>query len=421
MTDIRAALAQGERWSGDVTLRAATQQTVLHAQAFPLHHPETDARLGTAWLGQDITDLRASEAALRAANSDLMQFRALVEASGDFIAIAGLDGAVRYVNPAGRELIGLDPDVDTSTTTIVDYLTPQGIEASLQVEQPAVLAHGHWEGVSTLRNHRGAPIPVEIASFLMRDPETDEPFALATVQRDITERLAVEADLRRMSEQREALLDRLVEAQEAERAQIAADVHDDSIQVLAAVDLRLGLLKRRLGERAPEMEDVLAPLQESVSNAIDRLRALLFDLEPPDLEEGLAAALRRAGAQIFEDTPTRFRVVDEHEPDAPVATRAVAYRIAREAMVNAHKHADASTVTVTVAGTDGGLAVSVTDDGAGLPKVTQNVPQASPPGHHGLSSMRDRAAVAGGRLEISPGPTGGTTVHVWLPTSSVST
>jgi signal transduction histidine kinase len=208
-----------------------------------------------------------------------------------------------------------------------------------------------------------------------------------------------------------------VEAQEAERAQIAADVHDDSIQVLAAVDLRLGLLKRRLGERAPEFEDVLGPLQDSVSNAIDRLRALLFDLEPPDLEEGLTAALCRAGAQIFADTPTRCRVVDEHEPDAPVATRAVAYRVAREAMVNAHKHADASTVTVTVSDTDGGLEVSVSDDGAGFP----NELQASPPGHHGLSSMRDRAALAGGRLEISPGPAGGTTVRVWLPASPAAT
>ena len=413
VAEMRAVLEAGDRWSGDVTLLAADEPTVVHGQAFRLLGDD-GAMLGTAWIGQDITELRASEEALRAANTDLLQFRALVEASGDFIAIAGLDGAVRYVNPAGRELIGMDPDLDATTTTILDYLTPEGIEASLQVEQPAVLEHGHWEGVSTLRNHRGAPIPVEIASFLMRDPETDEPFALATVQRDITERLAVEADLTEMSQQREALLDRLVEAQEAERAQIAADVHDDSIQALAAVDLRLGLLKRQLGERAPELLDVLVPLQDSVSNAIDRLRSLLFDLEPPDLQEGLTGALSRAAEQIFGDTPTRAVVVCEHEPDAPVATRGVAYRIIREAMVNARKHAEATTVTVTVSGRDGALEVSVTDDGAGI----ANVPPESPPGHHGLSSMRDRAALAGGRVEVTSGPAGGTTVNVWLPASS---
>lgn len=111
----------------------------------------------------ELTDPAALAVELRAAKADLTRFRALVESSRDFIAIAGLDARVLYVNPAGRAMVGLTPDVDVTTTTIRDYLTPEGIERSERIEQPAVVEHGHWEGESTLRGPDGTPVPVEIA------------------------------------------------------------------------------------------------------------------------------------------------------------------------------------------------------------------------------------------------------------------
>ncbi len=411
MAEIRAALDRGERWSAEVSARYRGEMRVMSAEVFPLHHPDGETTLGSAWVGRDITALRSSEEALRAANANLMQFRALVDASPDFIAIAGLDGHVQYVNPSGRRLIDLDPDIDVSTTTIVDYLTTEGIERSLSIEQPAVVANGHWEGESTLRHRSGRAIPVAIASFLMRDLDSGEPFALATVQRDISERLANEAALRELGSQREALLERLVEAQEAERAQIAADVHDDSVQALAAVDLRLGLLGRRLKERAPDLLDSFRPLQANVMGATERLRSLLFDLETPDVADGLSDALLRAATQIFSGTKTRVAVRGEGEGDVPDPTKVVAYRIAREAMVNAYKHANATLITVTVVSVADGVEVTVADDGVGLANPTTS----SPPGHYGISSMHDRAAVIGGHCEIRSSSGGGTVVRLWLP------
>ncbi|MCW2620746.1 MAG: domain S-box protein, partial [Frankiales bacterium] len=185
------------------------------------------------------TDRGDAGAVIASRTEELMRFQALVETSNDFIAIAGLDGSVLYVNPAGRQMAGIPPDRDVTTTTIPDYLTDEGIAVSLAVEQPAVQRQGFWEGESTLRNgHGGPPIPVAINSFLMRDLETGEPFAMATVQRDITERRDAEEALNGLAEQRRELLARLVQAQEDERSRIAADVHDDSVQALAAVELR---------------------------------------------------------------------------------------------------------------------------------------------------------------------------------------
>lgn len=409
--EIRSRVHAGERWSGDLPLHLPGRETVVHAQAFALFHPSTGAPLGSAWIAQDITELRASEAAHRAANSDLAQFRSLVEASRDFISIAGLDGAVRYVNPAGRRLIGMPADADVTTTRVRDYLTPDGFRRSVESERPAVVEHGHWEGPSTLRHASGEPIPVEVSSFLIRDQETDEPFALATVRHDIRERLAAEAELRALAQQREALLGRLVDAQEAERATIAAGVHDDPIQALATVDLRLHVLRRKIGEEAPQLLDLLTPLQDSVSGALSRLRALIFELEPPDLDRGLAGALTWAAGELFRDSSVQVRIEADDAPVLDDATASLAYRILREALLNVRKHAEATGVAVTLRTWDGGLEATVTDDGLGIGPG----PYAAVAGHRGLTSMQDRAEVAGGRCEIGPVPGGGTQVCLWLP------
>lgn len=409
---VQASLHDSGRWAGDIDLVGPAGPMTVKVSTFGLRHPSTDAPLGSAWIATDVTDLRQAEQRLREANTDLKQFKALVEASPDFIAIAGLDGVVRYVNPAGREMVGLADDVDVTTTSIADYLTEEGLRASVEVEQPAVVAEGHWEGESTLLDRRGGPpIPVAIASFLVRDPETGEPFALATVQRDLTELVEAENAQRTLAVQRQGLLDRLVAAQEAERIQIAADVHDDPVQALAAVELRLGLLRRRLAEEPADVHDALTGLQGAVVGATDRLRALLFDLEPPDLELGLAPALRRAAEETFAGVPTRVRVVCDVEPEVADTTRTVAYRIGKEALTNARKHADAQHVMVAVAARDGGLEVTVDDDGRGLP----DGPPDPTPGHRGLFSMQDRATAAGGSWSLTDRPGGGTRMSVWLP------
>ena len=119
---------------------------------------------------------------------ELQQFASLVSLSTDFVAIAALDQSVLYVNEAGLRLVGLDSVEEARSKTIADFLTEEGRRESQEVEQPAVIGTGRWEGEGTLRHFgTGAPIPVRISSYLVRHPETDEPWRLVTVQRDITE------------------------------------------------------------------------------------------------------------------------------------------------------------------------------------------------------------------------------------------
>ena len=221
-------------------------------------------------------------------------------------------------------------------------------------------------------------------------------------------------ELRALTEARQrALSERLVEAQDDERARIAADVHDDSIQVLAAVDLRLGTLRNRLRNRAPEEAAAADTAMDAVQSASLRLRHLLFELETPVLDAPLPDGLRDAAAHVFEDSDVAWSVEERGRAPLPQQVRVSAYRIAREAMVNARKHARAGRVTVSVDATDRGVEVHVVDDGMG---VVHTGSLRSGRRHSGVVGMRDRALASGGWWRWGPGPRGvGTDVSFFLP------
>jgi PAS domain S-box-containing protein len=227
------------------------------------------------------------------------------------------------------------------------------------------------------------------------------------------DRFVAWAELDSSLAQRNDLLHRLVDAQERERARIAADVHDESVQSLAAVDLRLGLLERKLEDVAPDVVADVRRIHDTVTAVSGQLRHLLFELEPVGPGALLTDLLEEAAAHVFELTGIIWRIENEPDPreqDLSVTLRTQAVRIVKEAMVNVAKHAGASTVSISVALDEAGVTVQVADDGVGIPPGVRR----SPPGHRGISGMRDRAEVTGGRLTIaSTSP--GTTVTVWLP------
>ncbi|MGZ4446657.1 MAG: sensor histidine kinase, partial [Nocardioides sp.] len=217
--------------------------------------------------------------------------------------------------------------------------------------------------------------------------------------------------LERVAAQRSDLLRRLVLAQEEERARIAADVHDDSVQALAAVDLRLGLLRRKVHEAAPDLEDGVVRLQDAVSEVTAGLRHLLFDLEPVASGVDLAELLRDAADHTFAPQSVTWSVDVAPGGSLDLADEMVttALRIGQEALINVRKHARAREVRVLLTPDDAGVGVAVSDDGVGLPEA----PGAGP-GHRGMATMVDRAEAAGGWCRVASGPDG-TTVHYWVP------
>lgn len=230
--------------------------------------------------------------------------------------------------------------------------------------------------------------------------------------------IATRADtLRRtvLEESRDRLRRGLVIAQEEERRRIAAGLHDEVIQSLTAVGLRLQALRTSV---APGDVDLLEGASEAVGDGIDRLRSLLFELHPPALDRhGLAAAIESFAQGLLAGTSTALRVTG-NAGSASVTVQSLAYRAAREAITNAWKHAGATTITVDVqagAGDDAGrwLRVVVADDGEGFePAAVRSSVRA---GHLGLLAAEELVVGSMGQWKLASNPGSGTVIEIWLP------
>jgi PAS domain S-box-containing protein len=232
-----------------------------------------------------------------------------------------------------------------------------------------------------------------------------------TAQKEAEEKLLWSLDvLRRTIHQRRALAQRLESAQEEERRRIAQDIHDDPIQVMSALDLRL----RMLAEHPDRITAAaLEELETIVAESVERLRSLLFELWPTSLEhEGLVASLRLYLGHTAGQMGWRVEFLDQLGTEPPPQVRSVLYRIAQEAIVNARTHAQAHTVQLSVAGAGDGVVVRISDDGVGFDTQGGIEPR---PGHLGLSTMVERAELLGGWCRITSAPGSGTTVESWLP------
>jgi PAS domain S-box-containing protein len=233
---------------------------------------------------------------------------------------------------------------------------------------------------------------------------------------DVTERQRMEEALRdsldrlrKVDADRQRLLTHLVTAQEEERTRIAADVHDDSLQAIAAVKMRLEMLTASLDDAQRAR---LAAVERDLDAASARLRQLLFQLRPSTLDNGtLGEAIEQL---LAESAGTMSAHVYDHLTAVPSAdTKVVVYRIVAEAVANAAKHAHARHLEVHLDDHADGALVSVRDDGVGF-----DYPQAlrsQVPGHLGLATMRERAEIAGGWLSVDTSPGSGTVVGFWVP------
>jgi signal transduction histidine kinase len=219
-------------------------------------------------------------------------------------------------------------------------------------------------------------------------------------------------DIERRQREQTALMAELVAVEEETRRRIAADIHDDTAQAVAAAGLRMDSLIADL--RDPAARETAAKAREALAEANRRLRRLLFELRPPALDQaGLAAALELFLTDSFSHNGFDWRVEDrlEHEPSPEV--RAILYRVALEALTNVRKHARASTVEVLLERRGVGVALRVRDDGQGFELPAPDAPPEA--GHIGLVSMRERAEAAGGRFSLASEPGGGTTIDFWMP------
>lgn len=262
----------------------------------------------------------------------------------------------------------------------------------------------HMEVLLRIRNH--------LASWFL---EQRLAAANAELERAVAERTrSLQESLvrvRELAEVRRKLGEALVTAQEDERRRMADDLHDFTVQAIVAAAMRLDLLAQQL-DGSPRLREEVEVLRADLGAAIDGARRLSFRLGSHTLaRDGLEAALHELAAHTgrIPGPPVKVDVDVARDVDHEVAV--ALYRIAQEAVSNAHRHASASAIHVRLEPVEDGLRLEVADDGTGF----------SPPpahlidGHGGLGSMWRRAQLAGGSLHIQSEAGTGTAVTAWIP------
>ena len=286
-------------------------------------------------------------------------------------------------------------DVRSETATSLEL--PAGIRSFVDVP---LVAQEDLIGVIRLASDRpGAFGPVHLEMIR----EVTRPLAVAIEQARLNERIWIGRERLRL------LSRRLVEVQESERRHLSRELHDEIGQVLTGLKLRLETARSASNPTFPED---IAEARRLVGELMERVRALSLDLRPAMLDDlGLLATLvwhlerYRTETKIAVDF--KQRGLEDRRFGAEIET--AAYRIVQEALTNVARHAGARAVTVRAWDGDGTLTVQVDDDGAGFDRALIGA------GRGGLSGMRERALLLGGRFEVESAPGRGTRITAELP------
>lgn len=202
---------------------------------------------------------------------------------------------------------------------------------------------------------------------------------------------------------------------EAERRRIARDLHDELGSHLTALKMALAQLNQQLPHDAA-LQEQARYADQLIDGAIDAMHDIIDDLHPAVLDLGLPAALEWLAKTFAAQTGTPHRITGDHDIPAasldPFQTVSL-YRIAREALHNASRHAAAGDVEIHLHHAGNQLELDIIDNGVGLSPGAGEEATSS-----GMRGMRQRAAALGGSLEFQSVAGRGVKVRVRVPTFS---
>jgi len=216
------------------------------------------------------------------------------------------------------------------------------------------------------------------------------------------------AEAERYQDRLRALMANLLVAEETERRQLAADLHDGLTQILALIGMKVASLRGLCDARAFEALDQIGSL---IRQADAAARSVGYELSPPVLHD---VGLEPAVTWLVGSIHTRYGLPVTYSDDGQAKqtderTRVVLFRGIRELLINAAKHAKAKTVTVSLQRVDDTLVATVEDDGVGM---DTSLPLSK---GSGLFALHERIEHVGGRIEIKSAPGRGTRIQITVP------
>jgi signal transduction histidine kinase len=212
--------------------------------------------------------------------------------------------------------------------------------------------------------------------------------------------------------------ERMVEVQEETRKKLARDLHDGPTQSVAAMAMRINLVRRMMQKNPKDAMDELQKIEELAHRTTTEIRHMLFTLRPLILEsQGLNAALQ-AMAEKMRETFSQNVIINVEEnvlENMEMGKQGVIFYIIEEAATNARKHANAMHIWVRLRPFETDIALlEIEDDGLGfdLAAVNKSYDQR---GSLGMVNLRERTELVTGLLNIDSAPGKGTRIQVYLP------
>jgi PAS domain S-box-containing protein len=335
---------------------------------------------------------------------------ALLELTQDAIIVTELDGTIRFWSRGAEAMLGYSKSQAAGNISHDLLRTeyprpPDEIKAEL-------MRVGHWEGDLIKTAQDGRRIVV-YGRWALQWGKLDQLPRVLEINSDITARKRGEQSLVLQKEQLRALAERLQWVREEDRKRVARDLHDQIGQILTAIKMDMTWMTRHL---PPSEGGVLARLKESIqliNDGVISVRAICSGLRPGVLDDlGLAAAIEWQASEFAARNGVRCQVsvppVDLHL-DGDRAT--AAFRIFQECLTNVIRHAQASSVSVSLCQEEDSILLVVEDDGIGFRESDMS----NSLGSLGLLGMKERAQFCGGNVRISSSPGNGTTVTIRVP------
>jgi PAS domain S-box-containing protein len=389
----------------------------------PIKGPKGEI-IGVSKIARDITEQKQ---ALRR----LAEQARLLDLTTDAIFISDMEQRITYWNRGAKELYGYSAE-EALGKVARELLCTEFPESVERIRKKLVRDH-HWSGELVHRRKDGNKVVVMSRWSLDRDEHGNPKHVLET-NTDITARKRAEVELQKSKhaleqaveqrtkqlrvtnvelkseiERRKGLEGEILAVSDREQQRLGQELHDGLCQHLTAVAFMARSVGLRLKHHRVIDASDLDKIADLVNDAATDTRNLSRALHRVDVDAaGLVNALQDLVDREIWKTPCRLQVRPSfHIQDD--ATAAQLYRIAREAVINANKHAQAREIVIKLEQMPQGMVMRITDDGVGFPVEPKLKPGL---GYH---IMRYRAQTIGGRLEIGSPKRGGTCVSCYFP------